>query len=229
MVKVFYPNVADRYFVIDPVDGGVGFENQPGGISARGRVFDNLNPVLADDGDTAYCHVSILAIEDLQKFQSDGLYCGMTSVGKYVATESIGLPFAKPGDPDKAMKLEHLKQYMSALEFRGSYESEKFISEPKPRCSTQLYQEDVGFSIAQMAGIWFLVFAFALMGTLVYLYETFSPRRYNEHGLRKKMAYGRDQFGKPIKDRDQVLGWMGKNTTRRPDGRRTYKQLSELK
>ncbi|CAB9511679.1 expressed unknown protein [Seminavis robusta] len=203
-VRSFHPSIRPDRFVMGD-DGLPGFEATESSDS-RADVLRRIDPIRAET-DERYCHGAIIPQEDLEQFNAQSLHCQIMIVGTQVAAETTGLPMS----PATGSKLDDLYDYLSALESKGDFVKELAGVRPTSRCATNgMTNEESGFSIRQMGGIWLVSFSFSIIAIIVHVYSNYLCKhkliKKDEQGRVIRPAAYRNQWGSPVNaERDAVL------------------------
>ena len=156
-----YPNLlTERLFVTDPIDGLPGYEDR------RMLKLDNLDVDKANTN-LSYCHAAISTVQDLENEQGSGRHCNKSAVGKSLVAKCAGIPLS-----DRYRR--NLKALFSKMLNLNVLARANKEARPKAQCSaveSQVRGEEKSMSIEQLAGIWFVTFAFAGMGLVIHYFK----------------------------------------------------------
>ena len=143
---------------------------------AREKGFGRVDPGRAAS-DPAYCHAAIVPLEDMESFQQQGVFRGYISVGTRVAAETLGIPLSRHSDRSTT-HVDHLLEYLGALEARGEFLKELFGSRPQSQCALhRAGTADSGLAIVQMGSIWLVSFGFSFIALVVFSGAVLFPQK----------------------------------------------------
>lgn len=156
-------NIGNR-FVRDPVE--LGGDNLPGfncpNCNALRRTIERLDPVLAKT-DSSYCHAAIVALDDLEVFQAEGLHCNKIISGQPLSYVSNGFPLSSG----------HSKELLSlflTLKNKGVYEKKKQEGRPESTCPIA-QPKAKSLTPYDLIGIWIVCSGFAIIGLITSFFE----------------------------------------------------------
>jgi hypothetical protein len=204
-----YPNLDPKIFVADPIelggDGLPGFNCQQ--CAPRTRVFDFLDPVLADE-DPRYCHAAIAPSEDLDVMQAASLHCNKTLVGSPAQMTQTGIPIFEEVSPQ-------LISYFLKLKNDGQYDAALLANKPKGQCPVEERGEGSALTLAQLSGIWVVSFGFAFAGLFATWFHSWHKKRMgNKTDFQVRKVHKRDQRGGKIDALGIEDSWMTANPQR---------------
>jgi hypothetical protein len=156
-----YPNLLrEDLFVNDPDDGLPGYQDK------RSLTLDNLDVGRAREN-SSYCHAAISTQQDLELEQGFHRHCNKTVVGKVLGLLASGMPISQRFSPN-------LRGLFNKLINLNVLAKANIDQHPEAQCSaveSQVRGEDKSLSIEQLAGIWFVTFAFAGLGLLIHYFR----------------------------------------------------------
>jgi hypothetical protein len=176
VILISYPNLlTESLFVADPIDG------LPGFLDKRSLTLDNLDVDKANTN-SSYCHATISPVQDLEQEQGSGRHCNKSAVGKSLGSIVTGMPLS-----DRYRR--NLKALFSKTLNLNVLARANNEERPKAKCSaveSQIRGEEKSMSIEQLAGIWFVTFAFAGMGLLTHYFKPWLKIRVKSRQERRK-------------------------------------------
>ena len=199
-----YPNLDPKIFVVDPIrmggDGLPGFSCE--NCASRMRVFDFMDPVLANSGDRRYCHAAIAPIEDMDVMHAASLHCNKTTIGQPIQMIQTGMPIFETVSPQ-------LISFFLKLKNDGLYDAALASNKPENQCPIHNGgTEGSALGLAQLSGIWVVSFAFAAAGLVATCIQHWHSKKLASKHLRIKQVHKRDQKGGRIDALGIEDSWM---------------------
>jgi hypothetical protein len=156
-----YPNLLrEDLFVNDPDDGLPGYQDK------RSLTLDNLDVGMANEN-LSYCHAAISTQQDLEYEQVFSRHCNKSAVGRSLVAIVTGMPLSE--------RYSHnLKALFSRMINLNVLAKANIDQHPEAQCSavdSQVRGEDKSLSIEQLAGVWFVTFAFAGLSLLIHYFR----------------------------------------------------------
>lgn len=210
-IRALYPAITDAHLVMDPVE--LGGDGLPGfncpACQARVRVFDFLDAGRANS-DPRYCHAAFAPAEDLERIKANGQHCNKTIVSNRLASVQTGIPINEAKSPE-------LISFFLAMKNDGLFDRQLVLSQPLPSCPEYQSRGDEGdaLNVEQLAGIWIVSGACALLGVLV---TWLQPKVEKRSAQRFHPIHYYDQTGQKTNILHRDDGWKQENTIER-DGK----------
>jgi len=150
LVKIL--NLSNR--IVPGVDGMPGF-------SDRFQVLDSMKSYHNDP--KIYCNAAIVAMEDMNEMNAQGIHCNKTFVGRPLSYMDKGIPVNK-------LIHEEIVHHFQVMLNQDAFN--KILRQEEPQSSCPSTAEDgMSLGIVHLSGIWCVSLAFAFVGLLLRMYS----------------------------------------------------------